>query len=141
MFYFIIETSKNDCLFILILIGCIGLLRTNTSFIIGSSGRLIGLESCKFNVFIDQNDKIIVCHDMFELKYESECRYYCDTLSMTIDAAPYTPLHQQLSCAINIESFEISAIGFNLFGVSSPTTTPAATSILTENEMKYEIGV
>ena len=117
----------------------IGSLRTSTSFIIGSGGRVIGLESCKFNAFIDQNDKIIVCNDMFELKDESECRYYCDILSMAIDATTYTPASTVHFDAIDIESFQISAIGFNLCGVLSPTI-PTATSIKNENEMKYESG-
>ena len=60
VFYFIIETSKMNCLVILILIGCI-----------------VRLESCKFCVF---NEEIIVCNDGVEFTYKSECRYYCAML-------------------------------------------------------------
>ena len=76
-----------NCLFILILIGCI-----------------VRLKSCKVCVF---NEEIIVCNDCVEFKYESECRYYCGMLlsiaaistkiakEMKYESVPSAPQPQQ----------------------------------------------
>ena len=111
-----------DSLFILLLIVCV-----------------MGLELCKFCVF---NGGIIVYNDCFEMKYELECEYYCDILlSMKIDAPTATSASTMHLNQIGNRSYQISRIGCNAFGVSSPTTTKTAISITNENEMKYEGGL
>ena len=106
---------------------------------IGSSrmdSLFIGLELCDFCVF---NDGIVVYNDCFEMKYELECGYCNDMLlSIKIDAAIAIPASTANFHTFRIKLCQISRIGCNSFGVTSPTTITAAISIKNENEMKYE---
>ena len=83
----------------------------------------IGLELCEFCAF---NDGKTVYNDCFEMKYELECY---DILSIKIDAAVNFN-------TIGIRSCQISRVGCNSFGVSSPTAIKAAI-LINKNEMKY----
>ena len=109
-------------------------------FILLLIGFVIGLELRDFCVF---NDGMIVYNDCFEMEYELEygiIMMYYYVLSIKIDSATSIPVSRVNFDPTGIRSCQISKLGCDSFGVSSPRTVTAAIPIKNENEMKYEGG-
>ena len=93
-------------------------------------GHPLSFDFCVFD------DEMIDCNDGFVLKYECDCRYYCDILlSMTIDTATSTYTPPIIFCSTDITSLQIKQNKHNSIGIPSPTTIAAA---INKNKMKYQ---
>ena len=93
---------------------------------------VVGLKVSEFYVF---GNEIIVCNDGFKLKYELECRYCFNMLSMTIDAAT-TSVPTMNFDLIGIGSCQTRRIRYDSIDVSSAIAIPIP--IENKKGTKYE---